>query len=137
MESFSWKVFLAVLIVIPIIDYIWLGQIMAGFYTDQLREIARISDGKINPVIWSGFVVYILLALGIVFFALPRVGVEDPIWMAFLWGAFLGLVVYGVYDFTNYAILEKYPLAVVFVDFAWGGFVSGLAASLGKYLRDL
>lgn len=137
MDSFSWKVFLAVLVVIPVVDYIWLGQIMSGFYTDQLREIARISDGKVSPIIWSGLVVYLLLALGIVFFALPRVGVEDPLWMAFVWGGFLGLVVYGVYDFTNYTTLEKYPLAVTLVDFAWGGFVCGVAATLGKYVRDL
>jgi uncharacterized membrane protein len=37
-----------------------------------------------------------------------------------LHGALLGFVVYGVYDFTNRAVLDAYPVAMVVVDIMWG-----------------
>ena len=43
-------------------------------------------------------------------------------------GAVLGLVIYGVYDFTNYATLRDWPLTLVFVDVAWGAVICGATA---------
>ena len=36
------------------------------------------------------------------------------------YGPLFGLVVYGVYDFTNYSTLRQWPLVVAFTDLAWG-----------------
>ena len=50
---------------------------------------------------------------------------------AALSGAFLGLVVYGVYDLTNLAILAGWTLRVALADLAWGSVASSTAASVG------
>ena len=43
-------------------------------------------------------------------------------------GAMLGLVVYGVYDFTNYSTLRQWPLVLAFADVAWGVVASAMCA---------
>jgi uncharacterized membrane protein len=39
-----------------------------------------------------------------------------------------GLVVYGVYDFTNYSTLRQWPLMLTLADTAWGTLASAAAA---------
>jgi uncharacterized membrane protein len=41
-------------------------------------------------------------------------------------GALFGLIVYGVYDFTNLATLRHYPVQLAVVDVAWGTLASAL-----------
>ena len=59
----------------------------------------------------GGFIVYILLAIGLLYFA-----GNDPK-KAFL----LGLFVYGIYDATNYATIPGWPVPMAWIDVAWGG----------------
>ena len=47
-------------------------------------------------------------------------------------GALFGLVVYGVYDFTNYATLRHWPFALTLVDVAWGTLASAVAATAAR-----
>ena len=48
--------------------------------------------------------------------------------LAAAYGALFGLVVYGVYDFTNYATLRQWPLVLAFADVAWGVVASAICA---------
>ena len=41
-------------------------------------------------------------------------------------GALLGLVVYGLYNYTNLAILDKWSSTLSIVDTLWGGVIFGL-----------
>ena len=45
-----------------------------------------------------------------------------------MWGAGLGLVVYGVYDLTNLATLRGWSPALAIVDILWGASACALAA---------
>ena len=40
-------------------------------------------------------------------------------------GAFFGLVTYGVFDFTNHAILNNYSLPLAIMDTVWGAVLCG------------
>ena len=42
----------------------------------------------------------------------------------------LGLLTYGIYDFTNYAIFTKWDLKASIVDMIWGGVLFALVANL-------
>ena len=46
------------------------------------------------------------------------------------YGALFGLVVYGVYDFTNLSTLRDWPLIVAVVDVAWGMVASAICAAV-------
>ena len=100
-----------------LLDALWLGLLMNGFYKQQLAPLARMSGGNLTPVWPAAAVVYLFLALGVTVLVLARA--RSPL-EALALGALLGLVIYGVYDFTNYATLRDWPLALVLVDVAWG-----------------
>ena len=118
-----------------VIDFIWLNYIAKKFYVSQIGDIGRIEDGQFHPVLWAAFLVYVLLALGIVYFVLPGTSATDDTLAVFLRGAFLGLIVYGVYDFTNLATLKNWPLVLAGADILWGSFATGVVSVLTQMVR--
>ena len=72
--------------------------------------------------------VYVLIPAGLVLFVRPMLGNNASLWQALAWGAAYGLVVYGVYDLTNLAVLEKWSLRMTLADIAWGCTLCGLTS---------
>jgi uncharacterized membrane protein len=120
------KVYGAILPVFLAIDFFWLGIVMSKFYKDELGVLARISNGALTPVMWAAGIVYVLIPLGIVLFALPRVSAEHVVSSALFWGFLYGIVLYGVYDMTNYALVSKWSLRMSIVDILWGGTINAV-----------
>ena len=107
------------------LDGVWLGLLMKNFYRAQLAPIVRLADGGIAPNWSAAFVVYALLGTGIAVFVIPRASTFS---LAAAYGALFGLVVYGVYDFTNYSTLRQWPFVLTLADVAWGAAASAVAA---------
>jgi uncharacterized membrane protein len=135
----TFKIYLLCLPFTLVLDYIWLAKLMQGFYVRELGPYARVRGTAILPVYWAAAIVYLLLPLGIVLFALPRVDPANPVASSLLWGGLFGLVVYGVYDMTNMATLERWPVRMVWVDICWGCFLCGVttwfAALVSQWLQ--
>lgn len=110
-----------------VLDGLWLGLLMKTFYRDQLAPIARLADGGFAPNWGAAAVVYLLLGLGLATLVAPRASDAAS---AAAYGALFGLVVYGVYDFTNLATLKDWPLVVTLVDVAWGTTACAVAGVL-------
>lgn len=108
-----------------VLDGVWLGVLMKRFYRDQLAPIVRLADGGIAPNWPAAFVVYVLLGTGIALFVIPRATSTS---LAAAYGALFGLVVYGVYDFTNYSTLRQWPFVLTLADVGWGAMASAAAA---------
>jgi uncharacterized membrane protein len=49
--------------------------------------------------------------------------------------ALTGLAAYGIYDFTNYSTLSKYPLAFAITDSLWGGALFWLVFTITRALK--
>ncbi len=109
-----------------ILDGIWLGFVMKTFYVTNLAPLGRIVDGGVVPVWWAAVLVYVCLGLGIAVFVVPR---ATTLGGAALFGALFGLVVYGVYDMTNYSTLTQWPLGLAIADIGWGAFASAVVAA--------
>jgi len=130
------KVFLALVPIFFLIDYLWLGNIMSRFYLGELGDMAREKNGAFAPVVWAAMLVYVLIPLGIVYFVLPGLPDEHFILAALGRGFFFGIVLYGVYDMTNYSLLNSWSLKLTAVDILWGGFINSTATLIGKYLDN-
>jgi uncharacterized membrane protein len=111
--------FAVVLIFIILMDFIFLTLIMKKFYDTQLSSFGR------TLRLGSGLIAWALIALGAVVLVLPFAKSYQS---AAMYGAIFGLVLYGVYDFSNYAILKDYKLAMTLVDWAWGTFLCTLTS---------
>jgi uncharacterized membrane protein len=109
-----------------VLDGAWLGLLMKNFYRDQLAPIVRLADGGIAPNWPAAFVVYLLLGIGIALFVIPN---APTVPLAAAYGALFGLVVYGVYDFTNYSTLRQWPFVLALIDVAWGAVASAACAA--------
>jgi uncharacterized membrane protein len=82
----------------------------------QIASIQRVSM-QIRPM--GAIVCYVFLILGLYYFILRtrRTPLE-----AFL----LGILVYGVFDSTNYAVFKKWDWKMAVMDTLWGGAVFAL-----------
>lgn len=133
------KVYVVTAAVFLVLDLTYLGVIMAGFYKSELGSLARRSGEALSPVWWAALVVYVLIPLGIVLFALPRAEGERWLLSALGWGFLYGGLLYGVYDFTNYATLDRWPLRLTLADTLWGSvlcsIVTGFAAIVDRWMR--
>lgn len=112
-----------IMIVMLAIDsvYLYLTKSIFG------QLVAKIQRTALELKIAGAAVVYILLAVGLYVFIVEP---GKPLWQA----ALLGLVIYGVYDFTNYAVFKKYELSVALMDMVWG---SVLLAATTYVVRKL
>lgn len=120
------KPFLTALLSFIILDIIWLGIIMKEFNMRQLASIGRIENGRFEMNYAAAAVTYILMALAVIIYVLPQVKQNEKTTKTFFQGALLGLIIYGVFDMTNLAILKDYPLAFIAPDMAWGALVFGI-----------
>lgn len=89
-------------------------------FEDQIVKVQRV----IMQMRWEGALLcYLVLVFGINYFIIqPRKSVYD----AFL----LGVVIYAVYETTNYATLKKWSEYMVITDSLWGGILFALTTYL-------
>lgn len=125
----------AALITTLVLDYLWLGKIAPAFYLHEVGSIALLSsDGTaFQPRLWAAAVVYLLIPLGAVLLAAPAAfAFKKP---PAVIGAVFGLVLYGVYDFTNLALVAAWTVRVSLVDTAWGMLICAAVTHVGaKFL---
>ena len=64
--------FAIALVVLLVLDGVWLGLVMKGFYRRSLAPIARMADGGLDPIWPIAALVYPIIALGLAVFVLSR-----------------------------------------------------------------
>lgn len=121
------------LIVLIAIDSTWLTIASKRFYVPYLGSLLA-KKIQILPIV----LFYVIYALGITTFViLPATQGSFSIMRLFFTGAFLGLISYGAYDFTNQATLQNWPTIVTIVDLMWGCILTGatsvIATQISRY----
>jgi len=112
--------FILTAILLIAIDAVYLKFIGGPFYSHAIKKI---QGNDIKFRMYSAFIVYIILITGLYYFVIgPNKTAKE--------GAFFGLVVYGVFDFTNHAIIENYSLPLAIMDTIWGTFLCGTTTLL-------
>ena len=130
----SLKVFVFLPPLLLALDYVWLGTFASDLYKKELGSFLRMSGSALQPIIWAALLVYIAIPVGIMFFVLPRISPTNLVSSALLWGALYGVVVYTVYDMTNYSLVRDWPLRVAVIDICWGGLLNAIATVAAAWL---
>ncbi len=118
------------------LDFIWLDLIMKRFNLEQLSSIGRVENGHFRMLVLPTILAYFLLAFALAYFSIPKASEAKSGGGAFLQGAVLGLVIYGIFDLTNLSILKGYPVLFAFADISWGCILCGITTwALGYRYR--
>jgi uncharacterized membrane protein len=108
------------------IDFVYLN-VFKSFFDKQI-QLVQGSQLKINYL--GAALCYIFLIAGINYFIIkPKKSVSD----AFL----LGIVIYGVYETTSYALLKDWSIFTVIIDTLWGGLLFASTTYLVNILRNI
>ena len=92
------------------IDFIYLN-LLKGYFNKQIQMV---QGSEIKIKFLGVGLCYIFLITGINYFIIkPHKSVSE----AFL----LGIVIYGVYETTSYALLKNWSIITVIIDTLWGG----------------
>jgi uncharacterized membrane protein len=126
--------FLVTITSVFIMDMIWLGLIAKNIYAENIGMLLRKSGENMTPIWWAAIVVYVCITLGILFFVLPKA--HGDYFLALASGALLGVVTYGIYDFTNYSILANWPWKITLIDFIWGIVLCGLSSFFAAFIQN-
>ena len=126
------KLFIISMLVFFILDMTWISFIAKGLYFKSYANWLRLDNGGLLPVWWAAVIIYALFAFATLTFVVPLS--QGSLLSAFFYGAALGLVIYGVYDFTCVAIFKDWPVMMAFVDWLWGTFLCAVSASITVYV---
>jgi len=113
-------------IVLIAIDSVYLN-IIKDFFQKQIISV----QGSSVQVNYLGVAIcYIFLVTGLNYFIIkPNKSVND----AFL----LGLIIYGVYETTNYALFKNWSIITVIIDTLWGGILFASTTYIVNMLRNI
>jgi uncharacterized membrane protein len=116
------KIFILVLIIFVSIDLPMILFINKNMYEKTFKKINK--RGKVAPhrIYVSAIFIYLLLAFALYYFSVKQDNVINA--------AVIGLIIYGVYNLTNYATIKKYGLKQTLIDMAWGTFLCTTVAYL-------
>ena len=92
------------------------------------KQVQSVQGTKIQFNLLAAVICYIFLIYGLNYFIIrPKRSASD----AFL----LGLVIYGTYETTNWAIFTKWSPLSVIIDTLWGGILFALTTTIVRILR--
>ena len=118
--------YVAVLAAVAVLDALWLGVLTKDVYR---REMGRLMADSFRIAPAAAF--YLLYPLALVYLALWQ---QPSGWLEAVGrSAVLGLAAYGAYNLTNLSILRAWPVGLSFMDWAWGGVVTGAAGGAGYW----
>jgi uncharacterized membrane protein len=105
----------AITVILLALDFMYISA-TRNMFEIQIADVQRVAL-QIRPL--GGVLCYLLLVIGLYYFIVRE---QRPVFDAFL----LGLVIYGVYEGTTYALLKKWKWNIVLMDTLWGGILFAL-----------
>jgi uncharacterized membrane protein len=115
--------YVATLIVLIPIDFLFLGILAKGFFTSEVGDML----GEIRPA--PAILFYLLYVAGILVFVS---GSAAATWQStLLYGALFGLFCYATFDLTALSLLKHWSWPVAVVDVSWGSFVTAVSSTIG------
>jgi uncharacterized membrane protein len=120
--------YLATLMVLIPIDFLFLGIVAKGFFASEVGDML----GEIRPA--PAILFYLLYVGGILIFVS---GSATATWLStLLYGALFGLFCYATFELTSLSLLKHWTWPVALVDMCWGSFVTALSSTLGLVIAD-
>lgn len=127
----SLKIILVLFILVLIID---IPVITLLFKSKWEKNIQNIQGSKLNIKPIYALITYILIPIGLFMFVYPKIDNKNWLQTSLLYGFLFGFISYGIFDFTNLSLIDKYPLDLAIIDSIWGGILCALVVTITKYI---
>jgi len=115
---------------ILIFDYFWIKYIIGNPW---IKMINNIQLKPFNPKLEFAIPAYILMIIAITIYVLPKANnINTLLRDSILYGGLLGFIIYGVFDFTNILLFEKYSIHLGLIDMIWGTFLFTIVTFITK-----
>jgi len=116
--------FLATSVIFLVLDAIMLSTVIQPLFKQHLGDQLYTGGFRLLPAAMF----YLVNMLGILWFAgWPALQADAP-GQAALNGAILGLVAYGCYELTSWAVMRDWHPQMVAADLAWGTVLTAVSA---------
>jgi uncharacterized membrane protein len=113
-------------IILISIDFVYLN-VIKGYFALQIQKV---QGSKLEVNFLGAALCYIFLIVGLNYFIIkPNKSINE----AFL----LGLIIYGVYETTSYALLKNWSIITVIIDTLWGGLLFASTTYIVNMLRKI
>jgi uncharacterized membrane protein len=120
--------YLATLIVLIPVDFLFLGIFAKGFFTSEVGDM--LGGIRLAPAI----LFYLLYVSGVLIFVS---GPAAATWQStLLYGALFGLFCYATFDLTSLSLLKHWSWPVAVVDVSWGSFVTAVSSTAGLLIAN-
>ena len=120
--------YLATLIVLIPIDFLFLGVVAKGLFVSEVGDM--LGEIRLAPAI----LFYLLYLAGILVFVS---GPATATWQTTLvYGALFGLFCYATFELTSLSLLKHWTWPVVAVDVGWGCLLTAVSSTLGLMIAD-
>ncbi|WP_426407677.1 DUF2177 family protein [Bradyrhizobium ganzhouense] len=120
--------YVATLVVLVGLDFLFLGLIAKGFFTAQVGDML----GELKPV--PAVLFYLLYVAGVLIFVSGAT--TATLQSTLLYGALFGLFCYATFDLTALVLLKHWSWPVAFVDVGWGAVVTAVSSTAGLLVAD-
>ena len=120
--------YLATLVVLIPVDFLFLGMVAKGFFTAEVGDM--LGEIKLAPAI----LFYLIYVAGILVFVSGSMAAS---WQStLLYGALFGFFCYATFELTSLSLLRHWTWPVAIVDVSWGSFVTAVASTLGLIIAN-
>jgi uncharacterized membrane protein len=120
--------YLATLIVLIPVDFLFLGTVAKGFFASQVGDM--LGEIRLAPAI----LFYLLYVAGVLIFVSAP---ADANWHSTLfYGALFGFFCYSTFELTSLSLLKHWTWPVVMVDVSWGAFVTAVSSTAGLMIAN-
>jgi uncharacterized membrane protein len=116
-------------LLISAILFVIIDSVYLNFMKDYFqKQVVKVQGSPIKMNFLGAALCYVFLIAGLNYFIIkPKKSVQD----AFL----LGIVIYGVYETTNYAIFKNWSIISVIIDTLWGGILFALTTYIVQLIQ--
>lgn len=123
----------AAAVVFLLADAVMLSQVVRPIFERHLGPELR-TDIRIGPA--AAFYLFYLAVLAFLVMV-PAVREGWPMGRVVLHAGLIGAVAYGTYEFTSYAVMERWHWSMVAVDLVWGTVLTATSAAAGVLVARL
>ena len=123
------KNLIKIAVIMLVLDHFWIKNYMGNLFG---KVVKKMTNKKMKVDLKAAVLSYMCMIIGARYLGLPNIRNNNVFNDSLYYGTLLGLLSFGVFDFSNKAVFQNYPWNVAYIDIAWGCFLNIATLYLAK-----